>query len=91
MTFSKCKVTPSKCTVFIQNLELSLKKSFVHFTDETTGKSMKKPKRSPFNIFRRGKDDKNNNSSPVGKLFGRPLGDMVTADGLPKAVMVRKK
>lgn len=49
---------------------------------------MKKSRRSPFSIFRRGKDDKNNNSSPTGKLFGKPLEDLVTEEGLPKAVMV---
>lgn len=60
------------------------------FSDENSGKSMKKPRRSPFSIFRRGKDDKNNNSSPTGKLFGRPIDDLVIDGGLPKAVMVRK-
>ncbi|XP_063404847.1 rho GTPase-activating protein 20-like isoform X3 [Mytilus trossulus] len=55
--------------------------------ENSSGKSMKKPRRSPFSIFRRGKDDKNNNSSPTGKLFGRPLDDLVIDGGLPKAVM----
>ncbi|XP_071134109.1 rho GTPase-activating protein 20-like isoform X3 [Mytilus edulis] len=55
--------------------------------ENSSGKSMKKPRRSPFSIFRRGKDDKNNNSSPTGKLFGRPIDDLVIDGGLPKAVM----
>lgn len=67
-----------------------IKLFFVFLDENSSGKSMKKPRRSPFSIFRRGKDDKNNNSSPTGKLFGRPIDDLVIDGGLPKAVMVRE-
>ena len=60
------------------------------FPDEVGGKNYKKNKnKSPLmNFFRRKNDDKNNNQTPPGKLFGHPLHDVLTGDGLPKSIMV---
>lgn len=59
-----------------------------YFSDESNKGNKSKSKKSPFNFFKRGKDDKNNNTTPPGKLFGHPLHDVMLDGQLPKAVMV---
>lgn len=61
---------------------------FYYFSDESNKGNKSKSKKSPFNFFKRGKDDKNNNTTPPGKLFGHPLHDVMLDGQLPKAVMV---
>lgn len=58
------------------------------FLDESNKGNKSKNKKSPFNFFKRGKDDKNNNTTPPGKLFGHPLQDVMQDGQLPKPVMV---
>nr|XP_022292012.1 rho GTPase-activating protein 20-like isoform X2 [Crassostrea virginica] len=68
----------------LQNrLKGSKKQSF----DESNKGNKSKSKKSPFNFFKRGKDDKNNNTTPPGKLFGHPLQDVMQEGHLPKPVL----
>ncbi|XP_062596201.1 uncharacterized protein LOC134257628 isoform X4 [Saccostrea cucullata] len=69
-------------------LQNRLKGSKKHLSfDESNKGNKSKTKKSPFNFFKRGKDDKNNNTTPPGKLFGHPLQDVMQDGQLPKAVM----
>ncbi|XP_056016327.1 uncharacterized protein LOC125673484 isoform X4 [Ostrea edulis] len=74
-----------KTTEFI--LQNRLKGSKKHSFDESNKGNKSKNKKSPFNFFKRGKDDKNNNTTPPGKLFGHPLQDVMQDGQLPKPVM----
>ncbi|XP_021380052.1 uncharacterized protein LOC110467302 isoform X3 [Mizuhopecten yessoensis] len=74
-----------QCKFYLKHNKKSPKKGF---GDDGVIKHAKKDRsKSLMKFFRRNKDDKNNNSAPSGKLFGHPLEDVITANGLPKCVM----
>ncbi|XP_069125576.1 serine-rich adhesin for platelets-like isoform X1 [Argopecten irradians] len=74
-----------RCQFYLKHNKKSPKKGY---GDEGITKHAKKDRsKSLMKFFRRNKDDKNNNSAPTGKLFGHPLEDVITANGLPKCIM----
>ncbi|XP_033741359.1 rho GTPase-activating protein 20-like isoform X6 [Pecten maximus] len=74
-----------RCQFYLKHNKKSPKKGYGD--DGITKHSKKDRSKSLMKFFRRNKDDKNNNTAPSGKLFGHPLEDVITANGLPKCIM----